>query len=58
MKSYIGVAIAVLDIDNLVTYDIYARSVAEKLLVCLFCIILLCFKELVVEIDIVAFIFF
>ena len=30
----------------LVTDDIYARSVAEELLVCRFCIILLCFKEL------------
>ena len=27
-------------------YSLYARSVAEELLVCRFCIILLCFKEL------------
>ena len=33
----------------LVTDDIYARSVAEELLVCRFCIILLCFKDLIAE---------
>ena len=36
MKTHIRVAIAVLDIDYLVTDDIYARSVAEELLVCRF----------------------
>lgn len=55
IKAHICVAIAVLDIDNHVTDDIYARSVAEELLVCRFCIILLCFKELMVEINIVGF---
>ncbi len=34
IKAHICVAIAVLDIDNHVTDDIYARSVAEELLVC------------------------
>ena len=37
----------------LVTDDIYARSVAEELLVCRFCIMLLCFKELVVEVNVI-----
>lgn len=55
IKAHICVAIAVLDIDNHVTDDIYARSVAEELLVCRFCIILLCFKELMVEINIIGF---
>ena len=55
IKAHICVAIAVLNIDNLVTDDIYARSVAEELLVCRFGIIFLCFKELMVEIDIVSF---
>ena len=53
IKAYIGVAIAVLDIDNPVVNDINARSVAEEFLVCRFCIILLRLKELMVEIHIV-----
>ena len=55
IKAHICVAIAVLNIDNLVTDDIYASSVAEELLVCRFCIILLCLKELMVEINIIGF---
>ena len=55
IKAHICVAIAVLNIDNLLTDDIYARSVAEELLVCRFCIIFLCFKELMVEINIIGF---
>ncbi len=55
IKAHIYVAIAVLNIDNLVTDDIYARSVAEELLVCRFCIILLCLKELMVENNIIGF---
>ena len=55
MKTHIRVAIAVLDIDNHVADDIYDRSVAKELLVSRFGIILLCFKELMVEINIVGF---
>ena len=55
MEAYVRVAIAVLDIDNLITNDIYTRSVAKELLVSRFGIILLCFKELMVEIYIIAF---
>ena len=40
MKTHIRVAIAVLDIDYLVTDNIYARPVAEELFVGRFCIIL------------------
>ncbi|MCM1630130.1 hypothetical protein, partial [Bacteroides uniformis] len=45
----ICVAIAVLDIDNLVTDNIYARPVAEELFVGRFCIILLRFKKLYLQ---------
>ena len=40
MKTHIRVTIAVLDIDYLVTDNIYARPVAEELFVGRFCIIL------------------
>ena len=53
MKAHVGVAVAILDIDNLVTDDIHAGSVAEELLVCRFCIILLCLKKLMVEVNVV-----
>src|SRR5574344_1235654 len=53
IKAHICVDIAVLDIDNHVTDDIYDRSVAEELLVCRFCIILLSFKKLMVKVNIV-----
>ena len=53
MKTHIRVAIAVLDIDYLVTDNIYARPVAEELFVGRFCIILLRFKELMVKVNIV-----
>ena len=46
-------AIAVLDIDNHVTDDIYARPVAEELFVGRICIILLRFKELMDKVNIV-----
>ena len=55
IKAYICVAVAVLDIDNLVTDDIYTRPVAEEFLVCRLCIIFLSFKELMVKINIVTF---
>ena len=45
MKTHIRVTIAVLDIDYLVTDNIYARPVAEELFVGRFCIILLRFKQ-------------
>ena len=51
MKTHIRVAIAVLDIDYLVTDNIYARPVAEELFVGRFCIILLRFKKLMVNPD-------
>ena len=53
MKTHIRVTIAVLDIDYLVTDNIYARPVAEELFVGRFCIILLRFKELMVKVNIV-----
>lgn len=53
MKTHIRVAIAVLDIDYLVTDNIYARPVAEELFVGRFCIILLRFKKLMVKVNIV-----
>ena len=55
MKTHMRVTIAVLDIDYLVTDNIYARPLAEELLVCRSCIIFLCFKELMVEIHIIGF---
>ena len=53
MKAYIGVAVAVLDIDDLVSDNINSGSVAEELLVRRFCIILLCLNELMVKVNIV-----
>ena len=44
MKTHIRVAIAVLDIDYLVTYNIYSSPVAYYLFVFRFCIILLLFN--------------
>ena len=58
MKTHIRVAIAVLDIDYLFTDNIYARPVAEELLVGRFCIILLRFKKLIVKVNILFFFFF
>ena len=53
MKTHIRVAIAVLDIDYLVTDNIYARPVAEELFVGSFRIILFCLDELMVEIKVI-----
>ena len=55
MEAYVRVTIAVLDIDNHITNDICSRPVAGKLLVGRLCIILLCLKKLVVEINIIGF---
>ena len=44
-----------MSVEMCISDSIYARSVAEELLVCRFCIILLCFTELMVEINIVGF---
>ena len=53
MKSYVCIAVAVLDIDDLVSDNINSRSVAEKFLARRFCIILLCLNELMVKVNIV-----
>ena len=53
MKTHIRVTIAVLDIDYLVTDNIYARPVAQELLVGWFYIMLLCFNELMVKVKII-----
>ena len=53
IKADVCIAIAVLNLDNLVTDNINSWSIAEEFLVRRFCIILLSFKELMVEIHIV-----
>ena len=58
METHVRVTIAVLNIDNLVTDNINSWSIAEEFLVRRFCIILLCLKELMVEVHIVTFLFF
>ena len=55
VETNVSVAVAVLYSDNHVANDSHTWTVSEKLLVCRFCIILLCFKELMVEINIVGF---
>ena len=51
-EAHVGVAVAVLDIDNPVANDINTGSVAEELLVRRFCIILLCLNELMIKVNI------
>lgn len=53
METDIGVAIAILNADNMVTNDSYSQTVSRKLLVCRFGIIFLCCNELVVKIQII-----
>ena len=53
LHTTIRVTTPVLDIDYLVTDNIYARPVAEVLFVGRFCIILLRFKELMVKVNMV-----
>ena len=53
IKAHICVAIAVLNIDTLVTDDIYARPVAEELIVGRFCIIRLRFMKPMINVNIV-----
>ena len=55
METDVCVAVAVLNADNQISNNRHTWSITKELLVCMLCIIFLCFYELMVEINIVGF---
>ena len=53
METDVCVAVAVLNADNQISNNRHTWSITKELLVCMLCIIFLCFYELVVEINII-----
>ena len=53
METGIGIAVTILNADNMITDNRHCGTVSRKLLVCRFGIIFLCFNELVVKIQII-----
>ena len=53
VEAYVCVAVSIFNTNNHVVNDSYAWTIAQELLVGWFCIILLCFNELMVKVKII-----